>query len=489
MSTPNMDIPGMDTLTFGTDGWRDVIGERFTFTNVSRAAQAYADFLHEQGTPSAVVGFDTRFNGALFARRVAETLAANGVRVRLAADYLPTPALSFAAKHYGVGGGVMLTASHNPPPYSGFKLKGPYGGTATDAIYKDVSARVAETAPDDVKAFDPARHSVETFDVRNDYYAALAKLVDLDLLRTFTGTLVHDARGGAGAGWLKGFAEYAELPLTVSEVRGEPTPMFYGVNPEPIAPNLAVTMDAMRTSEAVFATATDGDADRLGLVLPGGAFFNSHQIFAVLLAALYEKGLRGRVVKTFTTSRIIERLAAKRGLEVLETPVGFKYIVDALTQGDVLIGGEESGGIGVQGHIPERDGLANTLLMLEAVVRSGKSVAELFAALEEEAGWRHAYDRVDLHLSGNALKDAVLAALENPPKTFAGRAVESVETLDGFKFNLSGGAWLLFRASGTEPVLRLYSEAQSAGEVRDVLDAAQAFVKGQEGGAATSNEQ
>ena len=464
----------MDTLVFGTDGWRDIIGERFTFTNVSRVAQAYADYLHEQRTPSAVVGYDTRFNGALFARRVAEVLAANEVAVEVSESYLPTPALSFAVKHYGVGGGVMLTASHNPPPYSGFKLKGPYGGGATDAIYKNVGARVAQVKPDDVRAF--AGGTLETFDVRSAYYDALAQLVDIDLLRTFTGTLVHDAMGGAAAGWLAGFAEYAELPLTLTELRGEPTPMFYGVNPEPLPQNLAVTQDYMRASKAVFATATDGDGDRLGLVLPGGDFFNSHQLLALLLARLDDKGLRGRVVKTFTTSRIVERLAQKRGLTVLETPVGFKYIVDAMLGGDVLIGGEESGGIGVQGHIPERDGLANTLLVLEAVIRSGKSVAELFAALEQEADWQHAYDRLDLHLSGNALKDAVLAALENPPETFAGRTVEAVERLDGVKLNLSGKAWLLFRASGTEPVLRIYCEAQSEAEVAAILAEAEAFV-------------
>ena len=287
--------------------------------------------------------------------------------------------------------------------------------------------------------------------------------------------------GGAAAGWLAGFAEYAELPLTVTELRADPTPMFYGVNPEPIPQNLAVTQNYMRASDAVFATATDGDGDRLGLVLPGGDFFNSHQLLALLLAMLDDKGLRGRVVKTFTTSRIVERLAQKRGLTVLETPVGFKYIVDAMLEGDVLIGGEESGGIGVQGHIPERDGLANTLLVLEAVIRSGKSVAELFAALEQEADWQHAYDRLDLHLSGNALKDAVLAALENPPETFAGRTVEAVERLDGVKLNLSSKAWLLFRASGTEPVLRIYCEAQSEAVVAAILAEAEAFVTGIEG--------
>lgn len=466
----------MDTLVFGTDGWRDLIGDKFTFLNVGRAAQAYADYLQEQGTPSAVVGYDTRFNGALFARRVAEVLAANGVETRLSESYLPTPALSFAVKHYGVGGGVMLTASHNPPPYSGFKLKGPYGGTATEDIYRAVAARVPGISEREVKVYERGVHRVETFDIRAAYYDALADLVDMGALRGFSGTLVHDAMGGAAAGWLAGFVAHTELPWRVEALRGEPTPTFYGVNPEPLPQNLAVTTDHMKTSEAVFATATDGDGDRLGLVLPGGAFFNSHQIFALLLSVLSKRGARGRVVKTFTVSRLVERLAQRRGLEVQETPVGFKYIVDAMLSGGVLIGGEESGGIGVAGHIPERDGLANTLLVLEAVVKSGRTVDALFRELEEEAAWRHAYDRLDLHLSGDALKDAVLDALASPPKTFAGRTLESVETLDGVKLNLSGNAWLLFRASGTEPVLRIYCEAPTVGEVEAVLRAAKGWV-------------
>lgn len=465
-----------DTLVFGTDGWRDIIGDRFTFRNIGRAAQGYADYLLENGTPSALVGYDPRFNGARFARRVAEVLAANNIAVQVSESYIPTPALSFAVKHLGAGGGVMLTASHNPPPYNGFKLKGPYGGTANDEIYKDVAARVAQTDDDGVKLFDPSVHKVATFDIRHAYYDALMALVDMEMLREFKGTIIHDAMGGAGAGWLKGFVDYAGLNFTLEEVRGEASPMFYGVNPEPIDKNLAVTMAKMAHSPAVFASATDGDADRLGIVLPGGAFFNSHQILAVLLGSLQEKGLSGRVVKTFTTSRIVERLARARALEVVETPVGFKYIVDALLAGDVLVGGEESGGIGVLGHIPERDGLANTLLLLEAVVRSGKGVAELFADLEKEAAWQHAYDRVDLHLSGNELKDAVLQALQDPPAEVAGRQVERVETLDGFKLNLSGNAWLLFRASGTEPVLRIYCEAPTAQEVAGILQAAEAYV-------------
>ncbi|MDZ7705355.1 MAG: phosphoglucomutase/phosphomannomutase family protein [Trueperaceae bacterium] len=470
----------MDKLIFGTDGWRDIIGDTYTFANVARVAQAYADYLKDEGQSRVVVGYDTRFNGELFAERVAQVLAANGLSVLLSKSYLPTPALSFAVKHYEAGGGVMLTASHNPPAYHGFKLKGAYGGTATAIIYEAVSRRVDAISTDDVAVFDEVRHSVERFDIRKAYFGALSELVDVEALRSFTGTLVHDAMGGSAATWLAGFFKYAKLKnITLHEIHAVPNPTFYGVNPEPLPHNLGSTIAVMRDSDAVFATATDGDGDRLGLVLPGGAFFNSHQIFAVLLDVLYQKGVRGKVVKTFTVSRLVERLAEKRGLELSETPVGFKHIVDAMLREEVLVGGEESGGIGVAGHIPERDGIANSLLLLEAVVTSGQSLAERFAALEREADWRHAYDRLDLKLSGNALKDAVLGSLDDPPETFAERDVTSTETRDGVKLNLSGNAWLLFRASGTEPLLRVYCEAPSDDEVKDILAAAQAFVEAQ----------
>ena len=467
----------MDKLKFGTDGWRDVIGDRFTFRNLSRAAQAYAEHLIEAGETRVLVGYDTRFNGELFARRAAEVLAANGLEVLLSRSYLPTPALSYAVKHYGGGGGVMLTASHNPPAYHGFKLKGPYGGTATQTMYEDVSTRVERTTDESVATYHPEQHPIERFDIRKPYFGALAALVDVEALREFRGSLVYDAMGGAGAGWLTGFFKHIKLKIDVHEVHAVPNPTFYGANPEPIPQNLASTVAVMQESEAVFATATDGDGDRLGVVLPGGTFFNSHQIFAVLLDRMSQKGLSGRVVKTFTVSRLVERLAGARDLPVVETPVGFKYIVDAMLEGDVLVGGEESGGIGVAGHIPERDGLANSLLLLEAVVTSGKGMGELFAELERETGWHHAYDRLDLHLTDNRLKDAVMGALQNPPQRIAERTVESVETRDGVKLNLSGDAWLLFRASGTEPVLRVYCEAQSLEEVAEILGRAESFVE------------
>jgi phosphomannomutase len=466
----------VDTLTFGTDGWRDVIAERFTYTNVARAAQAYAEYLLAQHTPKVVIGYDTRFCARDFAETVAQVMAANGVETLLSGSYLPTPALSFAVKHYQAGGGVMLTASHNPPKYLGFKIKGPYGGTATPDSYQAVSENVEHVSEAEVKRFDPNLHHYERVDIRYYYFQALCAFLDLEALRSFKGFVVYDALGGAGAGWLTDFLNYADVNVKVQELRGEASPMFYGINPEPIPANLALTLSHMRTSSAVFAAATDGDADRLGLVLPGGRFFNSHQIFAVLLQHLYHKGLRGRVVKTVTVSRLIERLAKARGLEVTETPVGFKYLVTEMLKGDVLIAGEESGGIAVQGHLPERDGVANTLLLLEAVAVSGKPLAELFRALEQETQWQHSFDRLDLHLS-NTHKAAVMQALQTPPPHFAERKVESVETSDGIKFNLSGQSWLMFRASGTEPLLRIYCEAADPASVQKLLLAAQTFTE------------
>jgi len=339
-----------------------------------------------------------------------------------------------------------------------------------------VAGRVASTGPGDVRWGGP---EPEAFDVREDYYDALDRLLDLSLPTSRAGLVVHDAMGGAAAGWLRDYAERRGFRIQVAEFRSHPDPLFYGVNPEPIEQNLQAAREVAWEHGPLFVSATDGDGDRLGVVLPDGSFFNSHQIFAVLLQHLHGRGLGGRVVKTFTVSRVIERLAARLGLSVTETPVGFKHIVQAMLEGDVLIGGEESGGIGVHGHIPERDGILNTLLLLEAVLASGKGLAELFRGAEELAGITHAYDRVDLQLGDMALKDRLMAALEGPRTEFAGHGVLSIERLDGVKLNFTDGSWLLFRASGTEPVLRIYCEAATAEQVGRLLDAAVAFTRGQ----------
>ncbi len=466
----------LDELVFGTDGWRDVIAERFTAANLARAAQAYAEHLIEDGVGAVLVGYDTRFMGRRFARLVAEVLTGNGIEALLSVDYLPTPALSHAVTHLGARGGVMITASHNPAEYSGFKLKAAFGGSAPDAVYRDVAERVSTTAAADVRR----SGTPGVFDARDAYYAALDRLVDMGALARSGVRLVHDAMGGAGAGWLVDYFARRGLAERVEEVRGRPDPTFYGVNPEPIAANLGTTLAHMRSPApgVAFAAATDGDADRIGVVLPGGVFFDSHQIFAVLLDSLLRRGGHGAVVKTFTVSRVIERLARRRGLEVIETPVGFKHVAQAMLAGGVLLGGEESGGIGVSAHLPERDGLANALLLLESVATTGVPLAERFTALEEEAGWRHAYDRLDLHLNGPEAMARAATALDRPPTSLAGRPVTSVERLDGVKLNLADDAWVLVRASGTEPLVRVYCEGPDVDTVREALAATAALIGG-----------
>ena len=473
----------MKQIQFGTDGWRDIIADGFDFESVSRVAQAHAQFIQQSGGSRVVIGFDTRFASDRFAHRVAEVMAANGLETHLSVSYVPTPALSFAVVQFKADNGVMITASHNPPSYNGYKIKGAYGGSATPATAKAVEAELERLKP--IPDFDPAVHQIHPFDIREAYTKAVNAILDLEKLKTFSGRMVHNAMGGAGCGWLEGIVQAAGININLGLYHNEPHPLFYGVNPEPIAPNLEGFAQTIQTPDPMtFGIATDGDADRLGAILNTGEFFNSHQIFAVLLHHLHQKGLRGRVVKTVSTSSLIDILADNRGLEVLETPVGFKYITEAFLEGQsdptqrVLIGGEESGGLAVIGHVPERDGILNSLLLLEAVASSGKSLGVLFAELEREAGVTHAYDRYDLHLAANFDKNAVMESLKHG-SSIAGRKVTSINTKDGVKWLLEGFGWVLFRASGTEPLLRLYAEAQTQAEVKELLEAAKALVLGQ----------
>ncbi|GMA15996.1 phosphoglucomutase/phosphomannomutase family protein [Deinococcus metallilatus] len=460
-------------INFGTDGWRDIIAEDFTYENVRQVARAHAQALRAAGGNSVVVGFDTRFQGANFARVAAEALAEGGLNVLLAREFLPTPALSFAVVHHRAAGGVMITASHNPPLYSGYKIKGAYGGSATPALVAEIERALAQP-----QAYEGPPGTVQSFDIRGAYYAGLDRQLDLETLRGYRGTVIHDAMGGAAGGWLTGYARHAGLALDLRELHGQPDPMFYGVNPEPIPQNLAGLMAALSAETGTaLGVVTDGDGDRVGAVTAGGHFFNSHQIFAVLLRHLHGRGLRGRVVKTVSGSRVIELLARRLGLDLLETPVGFKYITDAFLEGQqdearaVLMGGEESGGLGMGAHIPERDGLLNSLLLLEAVAASGRSLDELFAQIEAEVGFRHHYDRNDLRLSAGFDKNALLKEARGYTEV-AGHPVEGIKTTDGVKLLLAGGASAMFRASGTEPVVRVYVEAQSPEAVQAILNEA-----------------
>jgi phosphomannomutase len=465
-------------IRFGTDGWRAIIAEEFTFDNVATVAVSHAQAIASSGGSRVAIGYDPRFASDRFAAKAAQVMQASGLEVWLSEEITPTPALSLAVTHFKADAGVMITASHNPAPYNGYKLKGSYGGSATPELVATVEAQLG--AP--VATSGEARGSITPFDIQPVYFAQLERLLDLETLRTFSGRWFFDAMGGAGAGWLTAFARHANLPLEVVEIRHPAHPLFYGANPEPIDKNLEPLMTALEPESGLtFGVATDGDADRVGAVLAGGAFFNSHQIFVVLLAHLHRKGLRGRVVKTVSTSSLVGLLAERLGLEVVETPVGFKYITESLLEGRadpakvVLIGGEESGGLATIGHIPERDGLLNSLLLLEAVAMTGKSLGEQFAEVEAMLGVTHAYDRVDLELEPSVDKGALMERLRGV-HSIAGREVARVNTLDGVKLEFTGFGWLMFRASGTEPMLRIYCEAATPAEVQAILTAAQALV-------------
>lgn len=458
-------------IKFGTDGWRDIIAERFTYENVRLAAQAHAQYVLAGGGKRVVIGFDTRFQGENFAKVAAQTFAANGLEVHLSSEYLPTPALSFAVVHLQADAGVMITASHNPPLYNGYKIKGAYGGSATPAIVAGIEAEFArlQETPSQMGG------SIQNFDIRKAYYQALDRVLDVDVLRSYKGTVFFDAMGGAGAGWLEGYLKHAKCKFDLRPLHALPNPMFYGVNPEPIPQNLNSLSTLLKAETSpVFGVVTDGDADRVGAVLAGGVFFNSHQIFAVLLRHLYQRGLRGRVVKTISGSRIIELLCQELQLDMLETAVGFKYITDAILEGQanpelsVLMGGEESGGMTMHGHIPERDGLLNSLLMIEAVAQSGRGLGELFAEIEALTGFSHFYNRNDLHVRHDFDKAAFLAEVQTWAEV-AGYAVEGVNARDGVRLSVQGGAWVLLRASGTEPLIRVYAEASSAEAQAEIL--------------------
>jgi phosphomannomutase len=460
----------MEKIRFGTDGWRGVFAKDFTFENLRRVAAAHSQTL-EPGN-QVLIGYDSRFMSEEFALAAAQAMQQRGVDASVTSEITPTPALSFAVRQFGMQSGVMITASHNPSNYNGYKIKGNYGGSASPEMVAAVETQLISPLETHHTATPPVprRH------VREAYYQQLCNILDLPALRSYQGKWFHDAMGGAGAGWLQGFVEYAKLPLDLVCLRSPADPLFYHSDPEPIAKNLMPLQQALKHEQgSVFGVATDGDADRLGAVTAGGEFFNSHQIFVVLLAHLARKGLSGRVVKTVSTSGLVDLLAKQLGMDLLETPIGFKYIIKAFLEGNVLIGGEESGGLAVCGHIPERDGLLNSLLLLESVIYSGLSLTEQFKQIEQELGFCHAYDRLDLHLQQGFEAAKFLQSLQQQTQ-FLGETIIETKSLDGVKWCFADSSWLMFRASGTEPLLRIYCEAQSQSAVSQKIEAAQAHV-------------
>ena len=469
------------TIEFGTDGWRAVISDEFTFDNVRHVAQAIAEVLLEKQettgeelatAPLVVVGFDTRFLSDRYALAVSQVLAANGLRVALAKADAPTPVISYAIPTLGAVGGVMITASHNPPRYNGIKLKASYGGSATPADTKRVEARLAENlaAGKQPQRVDLERALVEgwieRFDPFPSYREHLHDLVDFDAIGAANLRIVVDAMYGSGRGYLRDLL--LEAGAEVTEIRGEMNPGFNGIHPEPIARHLVPLIDEVTGGGYDLGLAMDGDADRTGAVGPTGRFIDPHAIMALTLRYMVGRGQTGAVVKTVSTTQMLNRLAEVYGLPLYETPVGFNHISDLMLSDDVLIGGEESGGISIKGHIPEGDGVLMGMLMAEMVARSGKSPEELLDEVMAEIGPFY-YARNDFQV--RPFKKAALVAdlVAHAPAEMAGIPVASVNTRDGVKYLLEDNSWLLIRPSGTEPVLRVYAEARSAETVESLL--------------------
>lgn len=453
-------------LKFGTDGWRAIIGDTYTFENVGRVAAATAAWLHKNygDSPTVVLGHDTRFQGRAFAEHAARVLAGSGVRVIFGSGITATPAVSWATREFGCQAGVVLTASHNPPAWNGFKIKADTGGPAVPSQIAEVESLIPDRVEVELAALDS--ELIETRNVRQAYLDMLREAIDVEAIRQAGITLVHDAMFGAGQGM---YSAVLGAPRVV-ELRSDLNPGFRGVPPEPIERNLSDLPEAVLRHAAAAAVANDGDADRIGMVDDRGRFVDSHRLLALLLWYLHEeRGQTGLIVKTFSTTDMLDKMAAEYGLPIITTPIGFKYVCEYFLTEDVLVGGEESGGIAVKGHLPERDGIYVGLLILEMIVKSGKPLSALVDMLFDRFG-PHAYFRSDAHTSAERKEEALsMLGSGGGLKTIAGRPVRSLETLDGFKHRLDD-AWLLVRPSGTEPVLRIYAEAATASDAKAIVE-------------------
>jgi phosphomannomutase len=471
--------PMAQEIKFGTDGWRGIIADDFTFDNVRRVAGAIASYVlkYEDARGGVIVGYDARFASPRFAQIVAEVISDAGIPVKLANDYTPTPAVSYAVKHQGAAGGVMITSSHNPWNWNGVKFKASFGGSATPAIMKKIEAELAADArPAGTKA------AIEEVDLKKDYIAAVCRFADMELIAKTKFKFAVDAMYGSGRGVLGGI--FAERGVQFVAIRQELNPLFPGINPEPIPPHTEMLQQTVVQEKCDAGLATDGDADRIGAVAEDGSFVDSHKIFCVLLYWLLErKKWPGDVVRGFNTTRMLDRIAAKYGRKLHETPIGFKYIADLMMEGDILIGGEESGGIGYSRFLPERDGVLNSLLLANVMAEEGKPLGQLVADLQREFG-PHYYGRRDLHIPEEMKQKAIQRARAESTQALGRYRVLKKETLDGVKFFLDAPtngngaeAWVLFRASGTEPLLRLYTEASSPELVAELLTTGESFVR------------
>ncbi|MCJ7625957.1 MAG: phosphoglucomutase/phosphomannomutase family protein [Anaerolineaceae bacterium] len=474
------------SISFGTDGWRAVISDTFTFTNLRMVTQAIAGALSDKNwnnggdlkidpiPRSVVIGFDTRFLSDRYAQDVARVMAANGFTVYLSQADSPTPAISYAVQNLKAVGGIMITASHNAPRYNGVKLKSAFGCSASPEQSGKVEVYLNDNEMQgrgpNLMDFDKARelNLIQRFNPILDYNEHLRTLINFDTIADAELRVVVDSMFGSGRGVLKGILQ--GTGCEVHEIRGELNPGFGGVHPEPIARYLGALAGAISMGAGNFGLATDGDADRIGAMDERGNFVDPHKIMALALRYLVEiRGWSGAVVRTVSTSRMLDRLAKRYNLPLYETPVGFNHISDHMIRDDVLIGGEESGGMSFKGNIPEGDGILMALLLIEIVAHAGMTLHELVENLLDDVGPAF-YERRDMRLKQPVSKKLMVQKMKNEaPAAIGGEAVVEVCDTDGVKYILADDSWLLVRPSGTEPVLRVYSEGRSKEMVKELL--------------------
>lgn len=460
-------------ILFGTDGWRGVIAEDYTFDNVRRAAQGFASYLLEKGWQGqwVIVGHDKRFDSEFFAQAAAEVLVGNGLHVYLTDGATPTPVIAFAVVDKKACGAVNITASHNPPTDNGFKVRDPNGGAIDPEGLKKIEALIPDSV-DSVKRVpikDATRDSkVVRFDASESYIQNLRTLVDLQPIKDAGFTVMVDAMWGNGAGWFTSLLEGGKT--RVIEIHNTRNPSFPEMKrPEPIRPNIDVGLKATVENHADILLITDGDADRCGVGDENGEFINQLRVYALLALYLLEiRGERGPIVKTLSTTTMLNKLGQLYNVPVYETGVGFKYVAPKMMETNAMIGGEESGGYAFRGNVPERDGILAGLYMLDFMVRTGKKPTELLKMLFEKVG-EHFYDRVDTPFSGDR-KSREQMILNANPQTLGGLKVTELVTVDGFQFKLEDGGWLLIRFSGTEPIMRVYCETTHGDKVKALLD-------------------
>ncbi len=465
-------------IKFGTDGWRGVIADDFTFDNLRRVAQATADYWNRQPSPDpsgqrrALVGYDNRFLSETYARIASEVLAANGIQALYPPASSPTPAVTHAVRVQRLCGAIMITASHNPPIFNGFKIKADFAGPADPATCAQIESCL-DASPVRTAPFDDALRNgaIQLHDPCRDHLRDIKKFVNLSLIRKSKLRVVIDSMHGSGGRVLENLLNRSGARIQVRSIRADRHPLFGGSNPEPIGKNLGPLCEAVRRYRAHIGLATDGDADRVGIVDNQGRYVSIQIVFALLLLHLIQRGKQpptGTVVRSINCSVLIDRICRHYQLPLIEVPVGFKHICAEMRARDVLIGGEESGGIGFRGHIPERDGILANLLLLEMLASTGKSFRQLKDQLEHTFG-SSAYDRMDIHFPLDQREPFVASLRATAPPSLLGVPMADINHRDGIKFIARDGSWLMLRGSGTEPVFRIYSEAPTAGRVKKLL--------------------